>query len=171
MGPCADGGVPCSPASLPFSCSPPFRRRPIPSSARRPRPPAGGDRRAGWDTLNVRAGPGTGYSVLGTVGPHADDLVATGRVGFLTQLCRVACDQYRAGVPGFADIVERDCRARSRIWYELRTPRGLTGWSSARYLDVRPPASRPPGIIIPPHLGATGRSSRRPIPAATATGR
>lgn len=107
----------------------------------------------GWDSLNVRAGPGTGYRVLGTVGPNADHLVATGRVGFLSQLCRVACDQYRAGVPGFADIVERDCRARSQIWYELRTPGGMTGWSSARYLNVRPPAPRPPGIIVPPHPG------------------
>lgn len=110
-----------------------------------------------WDRLNVRTGPGTAYAILGSVGPDADDLVATGRVGFLTQLCRIACDQYRAGVPGFADVVERDCRARSRIWYELRAPGGLTGWSSARYLAIRrlppPPPPRPPGIIIPPFPG------------------
>lgn len=106
-----------------------------------------------WDRLNVRTGPGTAYAILGSVGPTADDLVATGRVGFLTQLCRIACDQYRAGVPGFAEVVERDCRARGRIWYELGAPGGLSGWSSARYLAILRPPPRPPGIVIPPFPG------------------
>lgn len=118
---------------------------------------------AEWDRLNVRTGPGVANAILGSLAPHADFLSATGRVGFLTQLCRVACDQYRAGVADFAAIVQRDCLGRSQIWYELRAPGGLAGWSSARYLELRT-AAPPPGTQPPSPGGGDGPVISPPFP-------
>ncbi|MFN3294686.1 MAG: hypothetical protein ACK414_14745 [Gemmobacter sp.] len=104
------------------------------------------------DPLNVRAGAGGTFKVLGTIRAGQPDVRATGRVAFLRDSCKLACSQLLNGIAGgaIASVIEQDCRARGRIWYEVVTSRGLKGWASAGFLlpgaatKPTPPGTRPP---------------------------
>lgn len=114
------------------------------------------------NALTLRAGPGTDYPRVGDLVPGQRGLRATGRVHYLSRRCAKACADLLDGRGGsrLPRLIERECRAEGRIWYELRTGRGAVGWASARHLvqagsavppiGVLPPAPPPPPPVRPP---------------------
>lgn len=104
---------------------------------------------SGGDRVSVRAGPGQEFRRLGELFPGQRDIRATGRARATTRRCAEACADLDDGFGGggLAAAIDRECRREGRIWYEVRTSRGLTGWASARWLVLpvaEPPPPRPP---------------------------
>ncbi|QYK43081.1 MAG: hypothetical protein KF887_08285 [Paracoccaceae bacterium] len=104
------------------------------------------------DTLTLREGPAPSYRKIGDLLPGQRDIRATGRAHALTRRCAEACADLQQGFVGggLVRAIERDCRRAGLIWYEVRTRRGQTGWSSARHLVMAGGAPLPPVVVVPP---------------------
>ncbi|WP_417207171.1 hypothetical protein [Antarctobacter sp.] len=91
---------------------------------------------------NLRAGPGFDKPVVmevpkGTrVTPVNHSLSAT---MVLSDACAQTCNPAKAGyiAPDLADRV-RQCSFTNMIWWLVRTPEGVTGWMSSRFLTAAP---------------------------------
>lgn len=87
------------------------------------------------DTLNVRAGIGTDFAIIDTLPPNSETARFTGTHTSRTSSCAQLCNQSPFGSIAYEQFYNT-CVASGRIWYQLRTSTGVTGWASARYLQV-----------------------------------
>lgn len=98
------------------------------------------------DTLDVRSGAGSRFESIARLARGTTGLLATGRVRFTSEFCAAACADLLRGQSGALIAVRVQCHALGRIWYEVKVPRGVTGWAPARFLDpVVPAAPGKPG--------------------------
>lgn len=107
---------------------------------------------AAGDVLNLRSGAGTDNGIVAALPNGTRGLIATGRVRFTREKCAIACAQVLDGLGGLGAVLEADCYAKGRIWYELREPRGKTGWAAAQFLRAGtapppPPPPAPPPVV------------------------
>jgi hypothetical protein len=91
--------------------------------------------------LNLRAGAGPGFDIRAALPGGSRNLSATGRVQFTRDSCARICARNQDGDGGLPSGQTADCLEKGSIWYEVRSPRGVTGWAAARFLVADPPPS------------------------------
>lgn len=97
------------------------------------------------DTLNVRQGVGTDFAVLDTLKPGSVSTRFTGVYSIRNATCAQLCDQSPYGSKAYDEFYQT-CLAPGRIWYQVGTAGGVTGWASAKFLEVE----RLPELAIDP---------------------
>lgn len=101
------------------------------------------------DTLNMRKSPSASAEIDERLKPGAKGLTSTGRSRQTTDACALACVAVGLGADKAALAVAKDCKARGRIWYEVRSAAGRTGWVSGRFILPGAAVAVPPISTLP----------------------
>lgn len=100
------------------------------------------------DTLNLRAGPTAADKLVARLAP---DQVATS-TGWAAQAkgqCYTTCSGAEGGLNDTGRSIAYGCKAKGKIWYQVRTAKGVVGWASGKYLEVGGHVAVPPIAELP----------------------
>lgn len=100
------------------------------------------------DTLNLRAGPTAADKLVGRLAP-GQVATSTGWAAQAKGQCYTTCSGAEGGLNDTGRSIAYGCKAKGKIWYQVRTAKGVVGWASGKYLEVGPHAAVPPIAELP----------------------
>jgi len=95
------------------------------------------------DMLNLRAGPTASDKLVARLAPGQVAL-STGWAAQAKGQCYTTCSGAEGGLNDTGRSIAYGCKAKGKIWYQLRTPKGVIGWASGKYLEVGGAVAVPP---------------------------